>query len=356
VRVPLLDLKRQWQAIGPEVEAAALRVLKSGQYVLGPEVDAFEAEMAERMRLPHAIAVSSGSDALLVALWALGVGPGDEVVTTSLSFFATVGAIVRLGATPVFVDVEPDGLNLDIDAAARAVTARTKAIVPVHLFGRVVPLRSLVGKVPIVEDAAQAVGATGVCEYGVAATLSFFPSKNLGAAGDGGMVLTRDAQLADKIRLMRQHGSKPKYVHALIGGNFRIDALQAAILRAKLPHLDNWNRRRAKNATRLREHLLGTPLELPTATPGHLWHQYVVRAPQRDALREHLKQHEIDTEVYYPVPLHLQSCFAPLGYKRGDFPEAERACEEVLALPVHPDLDDAQLDFMCETIHRFYRS
>jgi dTDP-4-amino-4,6-dideoxygalactose transaminase len=355
MKVPLLDLRAQYATVGPAVESAVKRVLESGQYILGEEVAALEREIAEALGVAHAIGVSSGTDALLVALQALGVGPGDEVVTTALSFFATAGAIARLGARPVFADVEPDSFNLDPADALRRVGPRTRAFVPVHLFGRparVAPLGA--AGLPIVEDAAQALGAAGVGKLGRVATLSFFPSKNLGAAGDAGMVTTDDGELGDRMRLLRTHGSRPKYVHHIVGGNFRMDALQAAVLRAKLPQLADWNRRRRANATRYRALLDSTPLVLPADGEGHIWHHFVVRAPAREALRAHLRERGVETEVYYPRPLHLQPCFAELGGKPGDLPEAERAAAEVLALPVHPELDDAQLEFVAQSIHEFY--
>lgn len=356
MRVPLLDLRRQWLQVGPSVESAVRAVLESGRYILGEEVDRLEQALAERAGVRFAVGVSSGTDALLAALHALGVGPGDEVVTTALSFFATAGAIARVGAKPVFADIEPATFNLDPRDALRRVTPRTRAIIPVHLFGRpaeVAPLRAT--GLPVVEDAAQALDAAGVGKLGTLATLSFFPSKNLGAAGDAGAVLTDDAALADRLRLLRAHGGRPKYVHHLVGGNFRIDALQAAILRAKLPFLADWNARRRAHAAAYRARLAGTPLTLPEEAPGHVWHHFVVRAPDRDALRQHLAEHQVETEVYYPLPLHLQPCFSHLGYREGDLPHAEQAAKECLALPVHPDLEPAQLEHVAAAIHGFYR-
>ena len=357
MRVPLLDLRAQYATVGPAIEAAVRRVLESGHYILGEEVAAFERELAAATGRPHAVGVSSGSDALLLTLMALGVGPGDEVVTTPLSFFATAGAIVRLGARPVFADIEPGSFNLDARAAAARITRRTKAILPVHLFGRACalgPLRET--GVPIVEDAAQAIGLPTLGQGTRAATLSFFPSKNLGAAGDAGAVVCEDAAFADRLRLMRAHGSRPKYVHHVVGGNFRLDALQAAVLRAKLPHLGAWNVARRRHAEHYRAALAGTPLGLPEAVEAHVWHHFVVRVPggRRDALRAHLATREIDTEVYYPTPLHLQPCFHAFEYQPGDLPEAERAAAEVLALPVHPDLSAAQLDHVVAAVREFF--
>ena len=357
MRVPLLDLCAQYATIATAVEAAVKRVLESGHYILGEDVAAFERELAAATERAHAIAVSSGTDALLVALMALGVGAGDEVVTTPLSFFATAGAIARLGARPVFADIEPRSMNLDNNAALARVTDKTKAILPVHLFGRACDLEPLRRTgVPIIEDAAQAIGLTTLGKGTRCATLSFFPSKNLGAAGDAGAVICDDAEFADKLRLLRAHGSRPKYVHHVIGGNFRVDTLQAAILRAKLPHLRGWNTARKKHAERYLTLLEGTPLGLPEPVAQHVWHHFVIRVPdgKRDALRAHLQSREIETEVYYPTPLHLQPCFASLGYKPGDLPHAERACSEVLALPVHPDLSAAQLEHVAVSIRTFF--
>ncbi len=356
MRVPLLDLRAPYRQVGPAVEAAVRRVLASGHYILGEEVEMLESEVASLLGVAHAIGVSSGTDALLAGLQALGIGPGDEVVTTTFSFFATAGAIARLGAKPVFADVEPSSFNLDAADALRRTTSRTKAYLPVHLFGRparTAPLQR--AALPIVEDAAQALGAPGVGKLGKLATLSFFPSKNLGAAGDAGMVVTDDSELADRLRLLRAHGSRPKYVHHLIGGNFRLDALQAAVLRAKLPHLAAWNRQRRSNVERYRQGLAGASLTLPEEAPDHIWHHFVVRAPRRAELRKHLAHQGVETEIYYPRPLHLQPCFAYLGGKPGDLPEAERAAEEALALPVHAELSADQIDFVAGAVREFYR-
>ncbi|HEX4457476.1 MAG TPA: DegT/DnrJ/EryC1/StrS family aminotransferase [Polyangia bacterium] len=360
MRVPLLDLRAQYAQLGLDIEAAVRRVLHSGHYILGEDVAAFERELATATGRAQAVALSSGSDSLLVSLMALGVGPGDEVVTTALSFFATAGAIARLGAKPVFADVEPHSFNIDAKAALSLVTAKTKAIVPVHLFGRACDMATLRrAERPIVEDAAQAIGLKTLGVGSACATLSFFPSKNLGAAGDGGAIVTDDVAFAERVRVMRQHGSKPKYVHAIIGGNFRIDTLQAAILRVKLPHLDAWNALRRRNANHYRAALAGLPLVAPEDAPNqidHVWHHFVIRVPdgKRDKLREHLKAREIDSEVYYPMPLHLQPCFTELGYRPGSLPEAERACAEALALPVHPDLSTEQLDHVVAATREYF--
>jgi len=353
MKVPLLDLQAQYAQLGAELDAAVRRVLASGHYIMGDDVAALEAELARDTQLDHAIAVSSGSDALAAALWALDIGPGDEVITTAMSFFATAGAIARLGATPVFADIDPRTFNMDPSSALARVTPRTRAFVPVHLFGRPADLAPLAATgLPIVEDAAQAVGAPGLGRHGTLVTLSFFPSKNLGAAGDAGMVLCRDPELADRVRLYRTHGARPKYVHQVVGANLRMDTLQAAILRVKRPHLAAWNATRRRHALRYHELLAGTPVVLPGDAPDHVWHQFVVRAPRRDELRASLREREIETAVYYPQPLHLQPCFP--GGVEGDLPESERAAREVVALPVHPDLDDDQLAWVAQAVRAFY--
>ena len=366
MQVPLLDLKTQIAQLRDEIDAAIARVVTSGHFILGPEVEGLEAEVAALAGTRFAVGVSSGTDALLASLWALGVGPGDEVVTTPYSFFATVGSIVRLGARPVLCDVEHGTLNLDCERAAALCTPRAKAFLPVHLYGRVARLevlRAARPDVPIVEDAAQSIGAErhGVRAgaTGIAGCLSFFPSKNLGAFGDGGMILTSDQAFAARLRSLRAHGSSPKakYNHEIVGANFRLDALQAAILRAKLPHLESFSAARARNAARYRTLLDGLPIELPPAEePGErcVYNQFVIRAPKRDVLKDYLKQHGIGSEVYYPVPLHLQPCFANLGYGPGSFPEAEDAARTSLALPVYPELQPAQLDYVAEQIRAFY--
>ena len=355
MRIPFFDMQAELAPVRAELDAAIARVLDSGHFINGPEVEAFERELASALGVRHAIGVSSGTDALLVVAMALGWGAGDEVVTTPLSFFATVGAIARLGARPVFADID-ERLLLDPDAAAAAVTSRTKAILPVHLFG----LRAhhpSVG-VPVVEDAAQAIGTGG--PRGVASTLSFFPTKNLGAIGDGGAVLTDDDALAERVTLLRRHGAAARYQHLVVGGNFRLDALQAAVLRAKLPHLAAWTAARRAHAARYRAlftdaGLADEELVLPPDDPTHVYHQFVVRAEQRDRLRAYLTAAEIGTEIYYPSPLHLQPALAALGYCEGSCPRAEAACADVLALPIHPALPADAPDEIVEAIAGFYR-
>ncbi|MBM3778739.1 MAG: DegT/DnrJ/EryC1/StrS family aminotransferase [Acidimicrobiia bacterium] len=368
MHVPLLDLQAQYATLRPDIEAAIRRVCDSQQFIQGPEVAALEQELAEYVGVQEAVAVSSGTDALLMALMALNVGPGDEVVTSAYSFFATAGVIARLGATPVFVDIDPATFNIDPDGVAAAVTSRTKAIMPVHLFGltarmdRVGEVAARAG-VPVVEDAAQAIGARGPAgaagaagALGTAGCFSFFPSKNLGAFGDAGLVVARDRDLGHRLRLLRNHGAERKYVHALVGGNFRMDALQAAVLRVKLPRLNGWTDARRRNANRYRalfeEAGVLDRVALPAEPAGarHVFNQFVIRVPDRDRLREHLTRAGVGTEVYYPVPLHLQPCFEALGYRPGRLPEAERAARETLALPVFPELSIDQQAYVVWSI------
>lgn len=370
-KIPSLDLRRGGAELDEELVAAFRRVLESGRYVLGPEVEGFEAECAAYVGTKHAIGVSSGTDALLVALMALDVGPGDEVICPTYTFFATAGAIWRLGATPVFVDSRPRCFAFDPEAVAMRITKETKAIVAVHLFGQCAAmdrLRAVAGEVPVVEDAAQALGASWqgsrAGAMGALGCFSFFPSKNLGGFGDGGLVTTDDDALAARVRRLRVHGAEPKYFHAEVGGNFRLDALQAALLRVKLPRLDEAVRRRRAHARAYTEAFVergvgavaggatcsprcagrGTAQEArvllpPACDPGHTYNQYVVRIPgRRDAVREALAERGIGSAVYYPRPLHLQECFASLGHAPGDFPVAERLAEESLALPIFPEL------------------
>ncbi len=354
----MVDLQALHRSLADHLQQAACRVLASGNFILGPEVTAFERELAELTGVAHAVGVSSGTDALLSLLSALGIGPGDEVVTTPYSFFATVEAILRLGGRPVFADIDPDTLNMDASAAMARLGARTRAVVAVHLFGRAAALRALLGTgVPVVEDAAQAIGASGV-GLSRAAALSFFPTKNLGAAGDGGAVATDDGELAAAIRALRVHGAAEKGTHTRLGGNFRLDELQAAILRVKLPHLKRWTEARRQRALSYHAALKELPIGLPPLDDGCVWNQFVVRIPggRRLALRDHLRSSGIATAVYYPVPLHLQPALAHLGYRAGDFPNAERAGAETLALPICPTLTDSQVDRIAAAIAKFFRS
>jgi dTDP-4-amino-4,6-dideoxygalactose transaminase len=354
VRVPLVDVAADLVALRPAIDAAIARVLDAAVFIGGAEVAGLEAELAAALGARAAVGVSSGSDALLAVLMALGVTAGDEVVTTPLTFIATAEAPARLGARVVFADIDPDTLCLDPTAAAAACSTLTRAVIPVHLFGRAAALPAV--PCAVVEDAAQRITAEPL--RGRAATLSFFPTKNVGALGDAGAVITDDAALADRVRLLREHGGRPKYHYAMIGGNFRLDALQAAVLRAKLPQLATWTAARRDRAARYRDLLaaarLPAELRVPADDAGHVYHRFVVRAPRRDALRAHLAAAEVATEVYYPVPLHLQACFAGLGYRAGAFPEAERACEELLALPLYATIDADAQAYVVEQIARFY--
>jgi dTDP-4-amino-4,6-dideoxygalactose transaminase len=369
--VPLLDVLAHHAPIQSEIEEAALRVLRSGRFILGPEIDGFEKELAAAIGSADAVALSSGTDALLAVLMALGVGPGSEVVTTPFTFFATAGVVSRLGARPVFADIEPASFNLDPAKAEAAITPRTKAILPVHLFGQSVDLDryedlSKRKGIPVVEDSCQAVGARfkgrPVGSAGVASCLSFFPSKNLGCAGDGGAITTNDPEFGKKIRATRMHGETSRYHHLFVGGNFRMDALQAAILRVKLPHLPGWEAGRRKNADRYRSlfaeaGLAGGTVSIPEELPGahHVYNQFVIRVPKRDELTAFLAKEGIGHAVYYPVPLHLQECFRDLGYAPGAFPEAEKACAEVLAIPIFSELAPGAQEEVVSAISRFYR-
>ncbi len=365
LKIPLLDLKAQYAPLREEILAAVTRVCDSQRFIMGPEVEALERELAAQLGVTHAVGVSSGTDALLVALMALGIGNGDEVVTSAYSFFATAGSIARLGARPVFVDIDPVTFNLDVAQLERAITGRTRAIMPVHLFGLVAemdPILALAQQrgIAVVEDAAQAIGARyherQAGTFGTCGCFSFFPSKNLGAFGDAGLVITSDAALAQRVRVLLNHGAQPKYFHRLIGGNFRLDALQAAVLRVKAPHLAAWTEARRRNASRYRELFQAAGLDRALTAPSqpdgwfHIYNQFVIGVPDRDQLRADLLARGVETEVYYPVPLHLQECFAALGYTPGAFPHAEAAARETLALPIYGELTDAQLQHIVESI------
>lgn len=343
------------------------RVLETQNFILGPQVEALEEAIAHYCGCGHGIGVSSGTDALLVALMAAGVGRGDEVVTPTYSFFATAGVVARLGARPVFVDIDPETYNVDPGAAVDAITSRTRAIIPVHLYGRCAEMDPILEAcrnrdVMVVEDAAQAIGAEDergrrAGSMGDVGTLSFFPSKNLGGLGDGGMIVTDDRELAEKIRILRVHGGKPKYHHRVVGGNFRLDEIQAAALRVKLEHLDSWTRARRRNADRYRrlfaEAGITDRVTLPEDVPGHIYNQFVICVPRRDELRAHLSEAGVGTAIYYPVPFHLQECFSDLGYERGRFPHAEKAADESLAIPIYPELTEAQQRFVVGRIEEF---
>jgi dTDP-4-amino-4,6-dideoxygalactose transaminase len=334
-QIPLVDVKAQYAPLLDELKERIAEVLDSGRFILGPHVLAFEEEAAAYLGAEHAIGVANGTDALVIALDALETGPGDEVICPAFTFYATAEAIARRGATPVFADIDPRTMNLDPSDVRARVTERTKAILPVHLFGRPAPLGELAELgIPIVEDAAQAFGAQDVGTTGVASTYSFFPTKNLFAFGDGGMVTTRDDELAERVRLLRFHGSKAKKDFELVGYNSRLDEIQAAVLRLFLPHVEEWNRLRREAAARYAELGLGEVCELPSDEPGHVYHVYVVRSPERDRIREHLAASEIASNAYYETPLHLQPALRSLGHSEGEFPETERASRENLALPL----------------------
>ncbi len=364
--VPLFDGERQTAAILPEIKTAIARVIDSQRFILGAEVEAFEREIASFLGVEHALGVSSGTDALLLALMSLGLGPGDEVITTPFTFFATTGAILRVGATPVFVDIDARDFNLRASAVERAITQKTKAIVAVHLFGQPADLRTLraladAHHLALIEDAAQALGATfegrAVGCFGQFGCFSFFPTKNLGAFGDAGLVATNDAALAAKARSLRSHGFSPKHHSREVGGNFRLDALQAAILRVKLPHLSDWNALRRAHAAHYLSGLRGLagltlPQELQQRT--HVYSQFVVRVARPEALAASLSERQIGTERYYPYPIHLQEACARLGYRAGDFPEAEACARECLALPIFPELEPLMLAAVSDAIRAHF--
>ena len=365
--VPLLDLKAQYATIRADVDAAVRSVMDSARFIGGPEVVGLEEEVARYSQCAHGVGCASGTDALLLSLWALGVGPGDEVVTTAYSFFATAGVIVNNGATPVFVDIDPRTYNLDPLKLEEAFTPRTKAVIAVSLYGQCCDVPAIKAvcdrhQAYLIEDAAQSIGSEweskrsgSMSDFGC---FSFFPSKNLGAAGDGGMLVAQDAALADRARLLREHGARPKYYHALVGTNSRLDALQAAILRVKLRHLDRWSEGRAKNARLYDQLFEGSRAVRPYHDPRtrHIYNQYVLRVPRRDDLRRFLTEHGIGNEVYYPVPLHLQECFADLGYREGSMPNAEAAARETIALPIYPELKEEQIRHVAATVREFVDS
>ena len=414
MKVPLLDLKAQYQTIKDEIKEAMEEVLDSQHFILGPKVEALEEAVASYCSCKYGVGVSSGTDALLIALMAESIGTGQGVVTVPYTFFSTAGCIYRLGATPFFVDIDPLTYNMDPDAIKRFIEAecdfdsssdvpvhktsgiRIRAIIPVHLYGQCAPMDRIIEmageyNLVVIEDGAQAIGT----EYPYAQSgepmragsmghfgcFSFFPSKNLGGFGDGGMVTTSDEEMAEKLKILRAHGSKPKYYHHLVGGNFRLDALQAAVLLVKLKHLNNWTNKRRQNAEYYKSLFQQSGLvDKGFVTPpqavwekissrnfsnpqfeirnsklvGHIYNQYVIRAKRRDELRAYLNEHGVGTEIYYPLPLHLQPCFAELGYEAGDFPESEKAAAETLALPIYPELEPMQQEYVVEKIHAFY--
>ncbi len=375
--VPLLDLNAHHEPLRQEILAVLEKTFRSNAFILGPDVGKLEERVAAYCQATYGIGVTSGTDALLLALMALGIGPEDEVVTTPYSFFATAGVIVRLGAKPVLVDIDPTTYNIDPAKITSVLTDKTKAIIPVHLYGQcadMAPIMDIAKRhnLSVIEDAAQAIGSEHrdgrrACSMGTIGCLSFFPSKNLGCLGDGGMAITNDSELAERMRILRVHGSKPKYYHKVIGGNFRLDTIQAAVLNVKLNYLDGWTKRRQENAERYELLFRQSGLverrkvRLPEAvyrSEGvkhyHIYNQFVLRVERRDALMEHLKQKGIGAEIYYPVPFHLQECFQYLGHKKGDFPESERAANETIAIPIYPELTPAQQTEVVEAIATFY--
>jgi len=387
MRVPLLDLKPQYEPLAAEIQAAIARVCATQGFILGPAVKELETAVAAYSHCRFGIGVSSGTDALLLALMALGIGGGDAVITSPFTFFATAGTIARSGARPLFCDIDPVSFNISPAAVEsllatecesragvlvhRASGTRVRALMPVHLYGQLADMGALAALaarhgLKVIEDAAQAIGAEDAARrragsFGEVGCLSFFPTKNLGAFGDAGMCVANDAALAERMEILRVHGGKPKYYHAFIGGNFRLDELQAAVLNIKLRHLDAWSAGRQRNAAYYDAAFarggLAAAVTTPRAAPGvrHIYNQYVIRARARDALRAHLAEQGVGTEIYYPVPLHLQQCFAYLGHRAGDFPESERAAATTLALPIYPELTETQLQYVVESIAAYYR-
>lgn len=387
MKVPLLDLKPQYQALKPELDEAVLKVIESQYFILGPEVDKMEQAFTKYLNCKHALGVSSGTDALLLALMAIGIGPGDEVIVPTYSFFATAGVVSRLNATPVFVDSDPVTFNILPEQVKAKITAKTKAVIPVHLYGQSAEMDELVAiakeaNIKIIEDGAQAIGVQYkdgkfVGTIGDIGCFSFFPSKNLGCFGDGGLVTTNDDELFEKLKIMRVHGGHPKYYHKVIGGNFRIDALQAAVISVKLPHLDAWSANRRENGALYTKLFIEAGLatetgktafaendkvllpkavyEKPDVKNYHIFNQYIIRVEKRDELRDFLTKNEVFTEIYYPVPFHLQECFADLGYKKGDFPEAEFSADYSIALPIYPELSNEQISFVVEKIAEYIK-
>ena len=359
--VPLLDLKAQYAPIRGEIDAAIARVIDTVRFIGGPEVSGLEQEIAQYSSCPHAIGCASGTDALILAFRGLRIGQGDDVVVPTYSFIATAGSVANVGATPVFADVDPQTYNLDTKSLLKAITPRTKAVIVVHLYGQCCDMTALSAVcaergLALIEDAAQAIGSEWegkrAGSMGEVGCFSFFPSKNLGATGDGGMVVTKDAKLADRVRLLREHGWRPKYYHSIIGTNSRLDALHAAVLRVKLQHLDEWSEGRARNAAMYNHLFDGSNVVTPyrDERARHIYNQYVVRVPNRDEVRAKLTERGIGTEIYYPVPFHMQECFVDLGYREGDFPHSEAAAEETIALPIYPELTEEQIRYVAANV------
>jgi dTDP-4-amino-4,6-dideoxygalactose transaminase len=377
MNVPFLDLKAQYQHIKEEIDQAVMAVISEQHFILGPKVETLEEAIAAYSSARHGIGVASGSDALTLSLMALGVGAGDEVITTPFTFFATAGSISKVGATPVFVDIDPQTYNIDPSRIQERITPQTKAIIPVHLFGQSADMELIKGiassnGLSIIEDAAQAIGSDYIRNsappqragsMGDMGCFSFYPSKNLGSFGDGGMVTTNDDELAKRLRLLRVHGAASKYYYQCIGINSRLDALQAAVLLVKFRYLEEWTAKRLKNAAyydrlfdEIRHHELGIAIPYVQYNNRHIYNQYVIRVPKRDELREFLSQEGIGTDVYYPLPLHLQECYQDLEYAKGDFPQAEQAARETLALPIYPELTPEQQEYVVSKIEEFFRT
>ncbi len=390
MKVPLLDLKPQYQSLKKELDEAIIKVAESQYFILGPEVKKMEDACAKYLGAKHAIGVSSGTDALLLALMVLDIQPGDEVIVPTYSFFATAGVVSRLNAVPVLTDCDPVTFNIDVDDFKRKITSKTKAVIPVHLYGQSAEMDEIMklakeNNLYVVEDAAQAIGTQYkdgrfVGTIGDIGCFSFFPSKNLGCFGDGGLVTTNDDELAKKIIIKRVHGGEPKYYHKVIGGNFRLDAIQAVVINVKLPHLDSWSKKRRKNAAKYNEQFIAAGLAeetgktkfdsknkvlLPkavyenlssTVLNYHIYNQYIIRVEKRDDLREFLTKNEIATEIYYPVPFHLQECFANLNGKKGDFPNSEFAADTSIALPIYPELSDDQIKYVVSKTAEFFKN
>ena len=364
MKVPLLDLKAQYATIKDEVLAAISEVLETQRCIGGPKVEELEKRIATVCDCRFAVGASSGTDAILNSLMSLDVGPGDEVITTTFTFFATAGCIARSGATPVFIDIDPETYNMDPALITRSVSDRTKAIMPVHLFGQIAdmdPIMEVAAKhdLAVIEDAAQSISSTykgrKAGSIGTLGCFSFFPSKNLGGIGDGGMVVTNSEDIYKRLLMMRNHGQDPKYYYRYIGGNFRLDPIQAAALLVKLPHLDEWSEARRRNAAYYNAKFKGTPVVTPFIRDDcvSIYNQYVIRVPRRDDLVKHLREKDIGCEIYYPLPMHMQECFRHLGYKAGDLPVSEKAADEVLAIPVYPELSHEMKDYVVETIVSF---
>lgn len=370
MQVPQFSLASQTAQIEEELDEVIKQVINKGSFILGENVRRFEAEVADYLGVKHAIGVGNGSDAIYLALLACGIGPGDEVVTTPFTFFATAGSIVRAGAVPVFVDIDPKTFNIDASQIEKKITENTRAIIPVHLYGQAADMEPVMDvanrhKLKVIEDTAQAMGSTYngqmTCSFGDAGCLSFFPTKNLGCFGDGGMVVTKDQDVAENMRMLRVHGSREKYYHEVVGINSRLDELQAAVLLVKMKYLNEWITARNNIAGRyiqlLKQNGLGDVVKEPYAIKEgfHTYNQYTVRVPFRDELQAHMKECGIGTAIYYPLPLHLQPSFSKLGYKPGDFPESERACDEVISLPVFPEITPEQQVYVTDTIKTFYK-